>query len=60
MKENEFSTDFEHAEGPIVISQGIGQAQWGAFIRQASGSLRRFQPIPMSLTPLDVRVQFSL
>jgi len=40
-------TEYEYRLGPVVISQGIGDKLYGAFIVKPNGSLRRFVPIEM-------------
>ena len=54
--QNELKTPYRHKLGPVVVSQGIGGSRgpWGAYIRKASGSLKRFKPIGLQATPLQV------
>ena len=52
-------TKYVHKDGPIVISQGIGHSQWGAFIQKANGSLKRFKPIEMCTHPTMVKMQLE-
>lgn len=45
-------TSYVHKDGPIVISQGIGDKLWGVFVEKPNGSLKRFCWIEMQGSPL--------
>ncbi|RKY08520.1 MAG: hypothetical protein DRP56_03965 [Planctomycetota bacterium] len=48
-------TEFMHELGPVVISQGIGRKNWGAYVVKPNGSLRRLKSIPNQPTPEGVQ-----
>lgn len=45
MKKPNITTEYTHRNGRIVISTGIGDGLYGAYIRKDNGSLKRFIPI---------------
>lgn len=55
MSKENIKTTFRHKLGPVVISQGIGDNLWGAYIVKVNGSLKRFKPIELCKRAYEVR-----
>jgi glucose dehydrogenase len=53
-------TPYRHRLGPVVISQGIGDTLWGAYIVKPNGSLKRCTQIPTQPTPEGVRLSLDM